>query len=219
LRRLATRNHSIGANFRASGAYAIKASRTGIANGGRIIVNRPVAIVVQSVAYFSRGIDVAIAYKRSIGTRLRSRRTHARLTCRTRRAHLLRIVVNQSIAVVVETIAKLDVWRGVLIANDCTIHAARATSSANTEVAGIAICPATRVAIIHRAIAIVIDTVAYFGRRRHVRIAHEHSIRARARSRRTSAWLGSGARRSNLRRVVVNHAIAIVIQTVTDFRR
>ena len=112
------------------------------------MVGSAIAIIIETIAHFSRRLRRLATGNHATGANLGSGRTHA---LQPRRAS---------------------------IANRCRI-------------------------VVDRAIAIVVQAVANFRRRLLIGIAHERSIRARPRSRRTDARLARRARRAHLLRIVI----------------
>src|SRR5262245_51729848 len=89
-----------------------------------------------------------------------------------------RAFIRNPVAVVIAGIAYLFRWLHVLIAEDDSVHACRGTCPADPQCAGRAGDASSRVVLVRRLIAVVIDPVANFARRLVDRVAHDESARA-----------------------------------------
>lgn len=175
-----------------------------------------VAIVIEVVANLGCGIEIAVAHESTARARRRSRRTNAGLTRRARNSTAGIAVVDAAIAIVIESVAHFRARILISIAHEHTHRARRRTGGTNARLARVACYAAARVAVISRPVAIVIEAIASFGRRK-------HRLRTNDRPGRTSGDAGAAQSRQT---VITRHtaagiafidgAVAIVVDAVTD---
>ena len=127
------------------------------------LVDRTVAIIVETVANLDARVVVAVARNATVRARRRTGRANAILACIARQTAAGIAIVHGTIAIVVEAVARLGRCGRILIAHDAASRTRRRTRRANALQAGIARQPPTRIAVVDRAIAIVVETVARLG--------------------------------------------------------
>jgi hypothetical protein len=196
------------------------AGYTGIARNaaaGITFVNRCVAIVVEPIANVGARVVVAIARNHAVRARRRTSCTNTILTRIARNAATRVVIVHDAVAIVVEAVARFSRRIVVAIARNRAVRARCRARSANAALAGIARNAATGVAVVHGAIAIVIEAVARFSRGVDVAVADDCAARARRRSIRANTLLTRGARRPAARIAIVHDAVAIVVEAIARF--
>lgn len=159
-----------------------------------------------------------ITRNHAIRTNLRSGCANTAQSGCTRITHSRGIVIDDAITIVVQSVTRFSAWIRITIANYGASRAGRRSRSAYTKLPRIAHHGSAGVAVIDGAIAIVIKTVADFGRRGIVLIAYDRAAGTRRRARRTNTLLTGIAVRSAARIAIVDGSIAIVVQSVACFR-
>ncbi len=127
------------------------------------IVRGAVAIIVEAVAEFRRRLRRLAARDRAIRANLGSGRANTGNTRRARIANRCRIIIDRAIAIVVEAIADFSARIRIPITHGHAARARRCSWRTHAELPRAAHHTATRIAIVHGAIAIVVEAVAKFG--------------------------------------------------------
>jgi len=148
---------------------------------GIIFVELSIAIVVEVVADFGCWIVVAVAHDRATRAGGRTGRANAELSRNTSHSAAGIAVVDDTIAIVVETVAHFGGRPLITVADDHTHRAIGSACRANATLASVARRASTRIAVVHGAIAIVIEAITRFRRRIQVTIASDRAILTRRR--------------------------------------
>src|SRR5690606_5382737 len=127
--------------------------------------------------------------------------------------------VGLAVAVVVERIAAhLGAGRGVGDALQAAALAWLRAGAAHAELSGVARGPATRIAFVDHAVAVVVEAVAALAGGRADGHAVEHAAHALLNAGAADPQLPGAARAAAAGVAVVDHAVAIVVDAVADLR-
>ncbi len=133
------------------------------ANSGNIVVDQTVAIVIDAVARFKRGIDVARADNGTGRAYLDAGSTRTNTGVPTARVCIDCIVVDLAVAVVIKAIAVLNARFHRPNADDLSPDALSSAQRARIDAGGAARSAHVREVVINDAVAVVVNAVAGFG--------------------------------------------------------
>src|SRR5262249_14878909 len=133
---------------------------------------------------------------------------------RTGAAQIDERLVDRSVAVVVEPIARLDDGRVRLGAVDRPALAMVHARAADAGIARVASPAAPRIAVVARAVAVIVEAVAGLRDRRCIRHAHDRAALAVVDTGRADAGLAGAAARAAAGIVLVGLPVAVVVQRV-----
>jgi hypothetical protein len=119
-----------------------------------------VAVVVKAIAHLCAGLHVLLTLEGTTHTRVGTRSTHTGLACVTGGSHTLGVLIHCAIAVVVEVVAELRGRRHVLYTLDGTHHTMLRTRSAYSQEARVAGSTTSGIAVVYRAIAVIVEAIA-----------------------------------------------------------
>ncbi len=183
----------------------------------RLVVDGAVAVVVDPVTRFRRGIDGSDADRLPILALHRAKRARRSSALSALRAYAADVVVDRAVAIVVDSIAcfrcRVPRAHALQRATHALNHAqhTRRGTRLTARNAGSLRC------VVDHAIAIVIDAVADFHRR--IDIAHTHDLRhlALRHAERARRDVARSARTPDIGWRVIRGTIAIVVQTIACF--
>ena len=194
-------------------------------SAGRIFVGAAVAVVVEAIAALEARRPQRLADNAAGGADGGSLRADALLTGGAERARLGVSVVYRAVAVVIDAVAELGRERKHLahaaaeVARVAALHAAAADANAgrcrNTVVAG-AGDRIAKVILVTKAVAIVVEAVADLFVWQQKRQALESRRGADRGALGTDAELAGGAERAAFRVVVVDEAVAVVVEPIAE---
>ncbi len=158
-----TREHSHSAMNDARGTDAWLAGHAYGAAFGIAFVARAIAIVIEAIAFFRRRGNVGMAINEVVLARIRALRAHARQARATLNARARNVVVDRTVAIVVDAVAFLHRGRDVLHARGSGIDTIGFSCRTRSRFARIAIRSFAWIRFVGELIAIVVDTVAKLG--------------------------------------------------------
>lgn len=217
--RTATRQRAIGTRHDAIGTRSSQSGRTRRTTAGIAIVDRAIAIIIETVANLGRRRRIGHTDERPALALKGSLSAHAGLTRHARSTTTRIAFVRRAIAIVVESVANLIAGLLGLSANECSVRTrARPrrtypgqTRRTSRSTAGIA--------LVNETIAIVVFVVARLRGRLHRLNTNEPAVLALKRSGRTNPGQRSRARATTAGIALVNEAVAVVVLVVARFRR
>lgn len=193
--------------------------RTRYTAAGIAFIHRPIAVVIFSVTNFGLRVDdlragknAILAGQNAIGA-FSERSRH-----RTRRSAPGIAFVYLPVAIIIGAIAGLRPWHIRLGTNGRSADAVENARSANSRLAGIARNVTARVTFVRLAIAVVIQTVTQFGRRKTRLRAGKRPTRALHHANATNADLTHDVALGSAAGIAfVDVAIAVIIEAVANF--
>lgn len=184
------------------------------AAAGIAFIDGPIAVVIEAVASLRRLLRILIANERTVHAGTRSCRADPELARRARRAASRIAFVRCAIAIVIEAVTHFGRWRRIAIAREHPHRTCRRACRTHAKLTRTARHAAARIVFIGRTIAIVIEAVACFRRRRRIAIAGQRASRTSRRARGTHAELPCTARHAATRIAFIGGPIAIIIEAV-----
>ena len=200
------------ARFAFFGARSINAFR--IASTRSELIGRAVAIVIETVADFGRWSNGANARDEPANAVLDARFACADIRSTWRSATWIAII-DGAIAIVVDAVALLGRPRNAAGAYVCTVDTRKNSGLTCTHVRS---AWTTRIngRIVRHAIAIVVEVVAYFERRAFAAETNDRSADALHRPKIAFTNVRT-AHATDARRCIVDHAIAVVVDSIALF--
>jgi hypothetical protein len=131
-------------------------------------VDNPVAVVVETIANLGARLRGLLADEHPAQALRRARRANTQQTGVAGHATAGITIVDDAVAVVVKSVTGLHTWLCGLLTDELAAHARHRACRADARQAGVARCSAAGVTIVHSAIAVIVETVANFGSRRHL---------------------------------------------------
>jgi hypothetical protein len=178
------------------------------------VVDNTVAVVINAVTNFSAAGIVTHTLKWTTNAAIGA--FGASATSDTRRSNARYVVINDAIAIVVDVVANLGAWALSTLANQragLTNKASRITSA--SAVSARLACVDRRV--VGYAVAIIIKTVTALRWRCHFASTYQRANHANGATKRALANIGRTANCTNIRWIIVQHTIAVIVLQVTDF--
>src|SRR5262249_28787406 len=185
------------------------------AGAGHVVVDLPVAVVVEPVADLGGRVDLAAALRRPLDAHDLALLALAGADRPARRAHVDRIVVDEPVAVVVEPVALLVGGRRAAPAHEHAVDARLGARTALAHVRAARLAHADRHVVDHP-VAVVVEPVAHLGAgvdgahaHRHAHATGQDAELARAHVRR--------AARAHVVQALVDEPVAVVVLAVAHF--
>jgi hypothetical protein len=183
----------------------------------RHVIDYAIAIVVLSIAGFRLGIDSSNTAQRAACTLRRSKRARERIALTARNAGSLRSVIDRAIAIVIDAVTHFRRRIDGSNAGHLPILALDGAQTAGRRPALTALSPNARNVVINHSVAIVIDGIAGLSRWIDRADTLQGSTDALDSAEHAGHRIRLTARNADSLRGIVDHAVAIVVDSVTNF--
>ncbi len=188
------------------------------AGAARAVVDNAVAVVVNAVAGFAGRVDRADTNQRARLALHRPKRAGEGIVLAAGNACSRRIVVDHAVAVVIDAVAGFRLRADRANAGKSAGLARNRSKFAGARVGRTALAADSAGAVVDGAVAVVVDAIAGFRLRIDGTHAGERAALALNRSELAGAYVGLTALAAGARRVVVDGAVAVVVDAVAGFR-